>query len=443
MPIRKLKNYNTLPIFRIFIASPGDVSEERKIVEQIIKTLRQEETLFYGKAILFPIMWEKLALEAWVSPQRAIELGLPTPAECDVVVVIFWSRMGTPLSLADYKKPDGTQYYSGTEWEHDNAKNGFLSNHTNRPKIFIYRCINKPAISVDNKEEITQLEMVNEFFNKFRNPDGSYGGSYFRYNTTSEFKEIIQDHLTGVIKTMLNDPSLEMTLRMDKYIDYFPNESIAPEIIIEYIRNFENNTTLRMRAIEVAIKLTILDEDTISAIINDTNIDYRADFASMAALNHVYVNESQLLTMLKDVRSVGKRALDLAVVLITDGKYPIGILGCVGRKYKNGNWEVRMRAVYAIIELDQADSLDVIMEFKDEDYGVTRRIMAKYLVKLFREGRLEGERKESAISLMQYCINDNKSRSDSLKTLRLVLQLLTGKISLAEYDADPIKNGPD
>jgi hypothetical protein len=27
-----------------------------------------------------------------MSPQEAIEAGLPRPSECDIVVVIFWSR---------------------------------------------------------------------------------------------------------------------------------------------------------------------------------------------------------------------------------------------------------------------------------------------------------------------------------------------------------------
>lgn len=42
----------------------------------------------------------------------AINKGLPTPAECDIVVVLFWSRMGTPFTHID-----GVEYQSGTHWE--------------------------------------------------------------------------------------------------------------------------------------------------------------------------------------------------------------------------------------------------------------------------------------------------------------------------------------
>jgi hypothetical protein len=50
-------------------------------------------------------------------------LGYRSPSECDIVLVIFWSRMGTPLS-DEHCKPDGTPYHSGTEWEYFDALQG-------------------------------------------------------------------------------------------------------------------------------------------------------------------------------------------------------------------------------------------------------------------------------------------------------------------------------
>ncbi|NTV80924.1 MAG: hypothetical protein HGA24_05830, partial [Candidatus Aminicenantes bacterium] len=47
-----------------------------------------------------------------LTPQAAILRELPKPSECDIVIVIFWSRMGTPLPPdPDWVKPeDGTGY---------------------------------------------------------------------------------------------------------------------------------------------------------------------------------------------------------------------------------------------------------------------------------------------------------------------------------------------
>lgn len=57
---------------------------------------------------------------ATMTPQEAINRGLAKPSDCDIVIVIFWGRMGTPLPPV-YAKPDGERYLSGTEWEYWDA----------------------------------------------------------------------------------------------------------------------------------------------------------------------------------------------------------------------------------------------------------------------------------------------------------------------------------
>src|SRR5215469_4016425 len=40
---------------------------------------------------------------------------------CNVVIVIFWARMGTRLPDPRYREANGEPYYSGAEWEFENA----------------------------------------------------------------------------------------------------------------------------------------------------------------------------------------------------------------------------------------------------------------------------------------------------------------------------------
>src|SRR5262245_49665670 len=86
--------------FRIFLSSPSDVPEERQIAREVIKQL-QGEPQFRDKVYLEAVAWDDpgagTPMLATKSPQAAIDEGLPTPADCDLVVVIFWARMGTPL----------------------------------------------------------------------------------------------------------------------------------------------------------------------------------------------------------------------------------------------------------------------------------------------------------------------------------------------------------
>ena len=108
---------------RVFLSSPGDVADERGLARQVLARLPQEAQ-FRGRVLIEEVSWDNPAapvpLAAQLTPQEAINQGSPKPADCDVVVVVLWARMGTPLP-AEYVKQDGTRFESGTEWEYLNA----------------------------------------------------------------------------------------------------------------------------------------------------------------------------------------------------------------------------------------------------------------------------------------------------------------------------------
>ena len=106
---------------RVFLASPGDVQDERSLALRVLERLPYDPFL-RGRLLLETVAWDKPGADtpmlATLTPQEAIAEQRPKPSECDVVVVIFWSRMGTPLPKS-YVKDDGvTPYLSGTEWEY-------------------------------------------------------------------------------------------------------------------------------------------------------------------------------------------------------------------------------------------------------------------------------------------------------------------------------------
>ena len=85
---------------RVFISSPGDVSDERGIARDVLHYLPREAQ-FKERLVFQEIAWDSpggaTPLAAHLTPQQAINQNLPTPSQCDVVIVILWSRMGTPL----------------------------------------------------------------------------------------------------------------------------------------------------------------------------------------------------------------------------------------------------------------------------------------------------------------------------------------------------------
>src|SRR5262245_16777739 len=104
----------------VFISSPGDVIEERKLARSLFKESLPVSPWFRDRATFDVVTWDDpeapTPMPAHLTPQEAINKGLRRPSECDIVVVILWSRMGTPLP-EEYQKPDKSRYVSGTEYE--------------------------------------------------------------------------------------------------------------------------------------------------------------------------------------------------------------------------------------------------------------------------------------------------------------------------------------
>jgi hypothetical protein len=192
---------------RVFISSPGDVLQERKIAQDVIDTLRYDPML-QDKVYFDIIAWDKAGAStpmlATMTPQEAINQGLAVPSACDIVVVIFWSRMGTPLPHPEYQKPDGTQYLSGTEWE---FWDGFHAAKDKRlPLLVVYRRMERVLLDPDSDDfeaKVEQRKRINSFFDTFTNPDGSIKQGYNPYQTPEDFRRDFETHLRKLVARLL------------------------------------------------------------------------------------------------------------------------------------------------------------------------------------------------------------------------------------------------
>ena len=190
----------------IFLSSPGDVNRERQLAREVIDQI-QSERLYRDRFKLEVVAWDKpgagTAMSAHLEPQEAIDQRLKKPSECDIVVVIFWARMGTLLS-EKHRKPDGSRYRSGTEYEFLDALKA--AQNTGKPEVLVYRRPNPPDVNLADpkrKEKENQWDLVEEFFAKFRNPDGSYQRFFKEYNEPSDFKDLLEQDLRESITQYL------------------------------------------------------------------------------------------------------------------------------------------------------------------------------------------------------------------------------------------------
>ncbi|MDD5266728.1 MAG: SUMF1/EgtB/PvdO family nonheme iron enzyme [Methylococcales bacterium] len=200
--------------FRIFLASPGDVPLERKLAREAITHISSERR-FRGRINIEIIAWDQpgaaVAMEAGMTPQEAIAKGLPKPEDCDLAVIIFWSRIGTQLPADFELKQDGSPYLSGTEWEYLNALKGYRTN--GKPAVWVYRRNGAPKLDLDdpNFESIReQWNKVKQFFAPFTNPDGTLAGGINYYEAPDDFRQQFEQHLRD---------------RLDKLLETLPSNS--------------------------------------------------------------------------------------------------------------------------------------------------------------------------------------------------------------------------
>ncbi len=186
----------------IFLSSPGDVSRERQLAREFINQL-QSERAYQDRFKLEVVDWEKpgagTAMPAHLEPQEAINKGLKKPSHCNIVIVVFWARMGTPLSEKRLRE-DGRRYRSGTEYEFLEAL--ATARKTGKPDILVYRRQGAPAVPLDDPEhdeKKKQWSLVQDFFSEFKNPDGSYRISCRHYNEPSDFRKFLAQDLRDLI----------------------------------------------------------------------------------------------------------------------------------------------------------------------------------------------------------------------------------------------------
>lgn len=188
---------------RLFISSPGDVQQERLIAKKVIANLNR----IYSQYVeLETVMWEDLPLEATASFQDGINYFLGK-APIDIAVFILWSRLGSRLGQS-YKKPDGTEYQSGTEYEFDMMH--ALWEQTKRPKIMVYVKDAEPQYTNlslgDIQEALEQKNLLQNFIEKnFRDRETGTNYAYWQFDKQQTFEKRLRTHLARLIHEQIGE----------------------------------------------------------------------------------------------------------------------------------------------------------------------------------------------------------------------------------------------
>ena len=175
---------------RVFLSSPGDVRPERLIAERVVQRLDQEFALHLD---LRAVMWER---EPLLASHHFQDLITP-PHDTDIVVVILWSRLGTPLPRDRFTGPLSGGEVSGTEWEFEDALKSYRERNT--PAILMYRKTAEPTVGLGDttaaRERLEQKERLDRFIKKwFAEPDGGNPSrASWEFAGAAQFEEMLED----------------------------------------------------------------------------------------------------------------------------------------------------------------------------------------------------------------------------------------------------------
>ena len=179
--------------FRIFIAAPSEMEEQRKAVRDVVAKL-SNDPLLRNRVALRPISWSSpngtVPMLARHDPQEAISQNLPRPCDCDFAVVILGSHLGHPLPDR-YADELGLPEVTGTEWEYYDAMSGTeRAVHPTEVLLYRHRC--------DAAEDARGRRLV-EFFQKLEDLKRGYN----QFDETADFAENLEHHLRSLIAQRL------------------------------------------------------------------------------------------------------------------------------------------------------------------------------------------------------------------------------------------------
>ncbi len=156
-------------VYRILIASPSDVAEEREITSRIIQNWNDVNS-YSKKIVLLPIKWETHSSPSYdVRPQEAINKQLVDSV--DLVIGLFWAKIGSDT---------GTEI-SGTIEEIKRAA-------SNGKDVMIY--FSKRGID-PSQIDLEQLKALNDFKKEvFKN------ALVESFESTVDFRDKLSRHLS-------------------------------------------------------------------------------------------------------------------------------------------------------------------------------------------------------------------------------------------------------
>jgi eukaryotic-like serine/threonine-protein kinase len=184
-------------VVRVFISSPNDVAIERSRAQAVAGKLSMQ---YEGLIRFETVLWEEHFFKADSTFQAQIE----QPAACDIVLAIFWARIGTELPGEFARMADGRPYPSGTAYELLTALDA--SKVKGVPDVYVFRKTADVAIPTTNVElrlqAQTQLDALEAFWREwFKAEEGQFRAAFHTFTHADVFERQLEQLLRQWLET--------------------------------------------------------------------------------------------------------------------------------------------------------------------------------------------------------------------------------------------------
>lgn len=168
--------------YKVFIASPGDVSKERDMLSQVVAEINQihSKPLDYSLELL---KWETHTAPGAGRPQQVINEQI---GPYDIFIGIMWRRFGTPTGVAD----------SGTEEEFRIAYKAWQADPS---VILMFYFCQKPFMP-RKVEELDQMRKILLFRHELEGK-----ALFWNYSSPKDFEGKIRKHLCMRMNRLMKD----------------------------------------------------------------------------------------------------------------------------------------------------------------------------------------------------------------------------------------------
>jgi len=204
-------------IYRVLIASPSDLAEERQVATEAINEWNSQHAVAES-AVLLPVKWETHATpRSGVRPQEAVNDELVHTS--DILVGMFWTRFGTNTGIAE----------SGTVEEIDQ----FLAAAKPAMLYFSRRPIDPNSINLKQQKKLQNFK-ASTYKNALTG--GFTGLDDLRQTLIRDLLNQVRKMKPATVATRID--KIDKARKLTELIVTHQRHNITPELFDKYVEDF-------------------------------------------------------------------------------------------------------------------------------------------------------------------------------------------------------------